>query len=544
MKYLLILTIFFSFSFADLVTNIINENIKDFEEKKIFKEQKKNQNIEENKIYDMKLIEINEDPIDDENCIKIEKINILSMTIFNEDDFEDMIEPYLNKCNGLKKLSNLKDKISNRYIDKGFVTSRAFIKLQDLSDGIVDIEVMEGKIEKIINENVNTSNLYSNYEDKILNLKDLEVVIQQAERLRSQSLDLKLIPGTKIGYTIVNIVNNSNESPFYGNIGINNYGNKKTGEYQIYNNFNYENLFGINDIIDFNINFTDNIFKNNDKTFGTSLNYSFPYERLLFNIFYNYSNYKQLNKDEFNAQFQSDGDNDSLGIDISYKLYHSLNHTLELLLNYQNKKTENLLNEVKLDLQSYSISSLGLGVKHSYSGEFFDYYTKFMINQGLSGKKDSDSKEDIDFTKYQLDLGFNKYFNTLNNLKYNFYLRGQYSNYNLFGTEEISMGGVYSVRGFNDAGLSGNKGFYVRNELSMQYNLNNYILVPYLGLDYGYVTESDNNIGGDILGTSLGSRVYWKKINFELFYNLPIKESENIKNENSNFFGLNLVYNY
>jgi len=183
-------------------------------------------------------------------------------------------------------------------------------------------------------------------------------------------------------------------------------------------------------------------------------------------------------------------------------------------------------------------------VKHSYSGEFFDYYTKFMINQGLSGKKDSDSKEDIDFTKYQLDLGFNKYFNTLNNLKYNFYLRGQYSNYNLFGTEEISMGGVYSVRGFNDAGLSGNKGFYVRNELSMQYNLNNYILVPYLGLDYGYVTESDNNIGGDILGTSLGSRVYWKKINFELFYNLPIKESENIKNENSNFFGLNLVYNY
>ncbi len=417
-------------------------------------------------------------------------------------------------------------------------------KLQDLRDGIVDIDVIEGKIEKIINENINISNLFTSYEDKILNLRDLEVVIQQAERLRSQNLDLQLIPGTKVGYTIVKIVNSGNLKSYSGNLGINNYGTKKTGKYQIYNSFNYENLFGINDILDLNINSTDNFLKNNDNTYGTSLNYSLPYERFLFNIFYSYSNYKQINGDEFNDLFQSDGNNDSLGLDISYKLYHNLNHTIELLLNGQKKETENLLNDVRLDLQSYSSSSLGWGIKHSYRGDSFDYYSKFLINQGLSGQVDEYAKQEIDFTKYVLDLGFNKYFDTSNNLKYNFYLRGQSSDNNLFGTEEISMGGVYSVRGFNDTGLSGNKGFYTRNELSVQYTLADYIVVPYLGLDYGYVTKNENNVGGNIAGSALGTRVYWENINFELFYNLPLKDAENTKDESSNFFGFNLVYNY
>ena len=76
MKYLLVLLTIFSFSYADISTNVINKNIKDFEEKKVFDEQKKNEKIEANKVYDMKLIEVSEDIKNEENCVKIEKINI------------------------------------------------------------------------------------------------------------------------------------------------------------------------------------------------------------------------------------------------------------------------------------------------------------------------------------------------------------------------------------------------------------------------------------------------------------------------------------
>ncbi len=54
-KYLLLLLTILNFSYADIATNVINKNIKDFEE------QKKNERIEENKVYEMKLIEVSKD---------------------------------------------------------------------------------------------------------------------------------------------------------------------------------------------------------------------------------------------------------------------------------------------------------------------------------------------------------------------------------------------------------------------------------------------------------------------------------------------------
>ena len=148
------------------------------------------------------------------------------------------------------------------------------------------------------------------------------------------------------------------------------------------------------------------------------------------------------------------------------------------------------------------------------------------------------------FEKATLDFGFNKYFDTLNRLQYSLFLRGQYSNNNLFGTEEISVGGIYSVRGFNKTGLSGNKGFYARNELSQRYDLNEFILMPYIGFDYGFVDKNIYSMGGEITGGAIGSRVYWKKINFELLYNTPIKDTEDTKDKSSDFVGFNLVYNF
>lgn len=527
---------------ADLITKIPDKNIKDEQQRKIYNEQNRDKSIEENKTYDMKLIEVNENAKEDD-CIQIEKISIKNSTIFDEDDFEDLIKPYLNNCNGMKNLSNLRDKISNIYIDKGYVTSRAYFKPQDLSDGEIEIEILEGKIEKIEDENIKSSNLYFSYKNKILNLKDLEVVVQQAQRLKSQRADIKLIPGTKVGYTIVKIVGEEVSTPCYGNLGINNYGTKKTGKYQLYTTANYENPFNINDIVNLNLNTTDNIVKNNNNTLGTSLSYSFPIYRALFNFDYSYSNYKQLNKDEFNDNFKSDGNNHNFGLGVSYKLFHSKRNTLELFSNFEKKQSNNFLNDTKLELQSYNLNVLNLGIKHSYLGDSYDYYSKWTISKGLSGSENF-ARQETNFSKYILDLGFNKYFKTEDNFKFTSLLRAQYSTNYLFGTEEISMGGVYSVRGFNDTGLSGNTGFYFRNELSPTYTVDKVNISPYIALDYGYVKENKYNVYGTILGGTIGSRIAWNDINFDIFYSTPLKNSEFTKEDSSSFVGLNMICFY
>jgi hemolysin activation/secretion protein len=537
--YLLVSTLFLN---ADSIVNIPNKNINDEQEKKIFIEQNRDKVIEENKTYDMKLIEVNENSKEDE-CIEIEKISVKNSKVFDEDYFEDLIRPYLNNCNGMKNLSNLRDKISNIYIDKGYVTSRAYFKPQDLSDGEIEIEILEGKVEKIEDENIKSSNLYSSYKDKILNLRDLEIIVQQAQRLKSQKADIQLIPGTKVGYTIVKIIGEQVSKPYSGNLGINNFGNDKTGKYQLSSNINYENPFNINDMVNLNVNTTNNILESNDNTLGTSLGYSFPLYRALFNFEYTYSNYKQLNKDEFNNDFQSDGKNNSFTLEINYKLYHSRRNTLDIFSSFESKQSNNFLNDTKLELQSYKINNLSLGLKHSYLGDSFDYYSKWTVVKGLGGTE-SFARQETDFLKYILDLGYSKYFQTDNELKFTSSLRAQYSSNYLYGTEEISMGGVYSVRGFNDTGLSGNTGFYFRNELSPTYTFDNVNISPYLAFDYGYVQEDEHNIYGSIVGGVIGSRIAWKNINFDIFYSAPLKDSDFTKEDSASFVGLNMIYFY
>lgn len=529
-----------------LNTNSVNKTLQDDQQRKIFNSQiQDRESVKENKIYNMKEINIEEDKTEN-SCIQIEKINITDTTIYDSDDFEDLIAPYLNNCNGLKNLKNLTNKISNMYIDKGYITSRAFIKGQDLSDGTVDISVLEGKIEDVISENINTSNIYSGFKEKILNIRDLEVAIQQAERLKSQNVNLKLVPGNKTGYTVVHIISEKASAPYYGNVYTNNFGSDKTGNYQLGGSFNYENLFDLNDIITIRLNSTNNLAKSNDNMLGNSLSYSIPYGRSLFNLAYSSSTFKQENKDEFNDSFQSDGKSSNLLLGIDYKLFHSQSHTLEVNAGFEKKSTENTLDDVKLELQSYELSVVNLGVKHSYISNTYNYYALFNIYKGLSsfGAKNNFADQESDFMKYVLDLNYTKYFDSQSAIRYNFALRGQYSNNYLYGTEEISMGGPYSVRGFNDAGLSGNTGLYIRNELSSTYKISTYIINPYVGLDYGYVTKNDWNVDGSIVGGTLGFRTSYNAFDLDLFYSLPLKEAELIRNENKNFFGFTLSYNF
>lgn len=522
----------------------INQNLLNEEQRKIYLEQQKVNSIKKNTIIDKKLLNL-KNVLKNNNCIYIRKINIIGVKLFNKARFNTLIEEYVNKCNTINELSNLKDKISNIYIDEGYITSRAYIKPQNLSNGIIDIHIMEGKINKILAKNINISNLYKPSKEKNLNLKDLEIVIQQAERLKSQSLNLKLIPAKeKIGYSDIQIENLKNDNTFYGNISSNNFGNKKTGKYQISANFNYENLFNINDIATVSINSTDNIFQSNDNNLGNSISYSFPLYKFLFKINFNHFRYKQLNKDEFNNLFQSNGETNSFALDLNYKLFYSKQHTLDIESSFSHKKTKNSLNNTNLEIQTYDLSVLNLGLKHSYLSNTYDYYSKISLSKGLKilGEKNSFANHKADFLKYILDLQFNKYFK--NNFKYNLALRAQYSNDYLFGTEEISMGGPYSVRGFKNTGLVGNSGFYTRNEISYIFNLNNIKFIPYIGIDYGYVKEDKNNIFGDIVGSVLGNKFMYKKLFIDIFYTIPIKNNDYTKNDSDNFFGINFSYNY
>ena len=106
-------------------------------------------------------------------------------------------------------------------------------------------------------------------------------------------------------------------------------------------------------------------------------------------------------------------------------------------------------------------------------------------------------------------------------LNYSLTFNGQYSKDELYGSEQLFVGGFYTVRGFRNTSIGGDKGYNVRNEIKYDFrnlftsnNAVKYIptfitntlsktsITPFF--DYGYVkSNAINQVGNEITGTGV-----------------------------------------
>ncbi len=505
------------------------------EQRKIFEQLQKNKNIEPSKFYDVDKIKIEEKI--DKNCIKIKNIKVIGSTIYDKDDFKSLITPLINTCKGMTQLNNLAKKISNMYIEDGYVTSRAYIKAQNLSKGEIVISILEGKINSI-ETSLKPDYIFQELEENILNMRDLETGIEQVERLKSQKVDLEILAAEKMGYSDIKVIKSDNGNPYYGNIAVNNFGVKGSGKYQFSGNFSYENLLNLNDIISLGINTTDKV-NRSTSSLGNSLSYSFPLSKFLLSLEYSSFEYKQKIP-AINTYYKTNGISKSIAFNLNYKYYHSLKDRVEFYFNIKNKNHDNYYNGVFLEVQSYDLNILTLGTKYSSFSDTMDIYTSLSYQKSLLSQENQ--YFDTNFNKYVLDMNLTKYLNS--QLRFNSSFYGQYSSNNLAGTESISIGGPYSVRGFNQNDISGNSGFYIRNELSLSDKNEYFQYSPYLAIDYGFIERDDYGTNNNsILGSAMGIRINKSDFFMDMFYSVPIKnhnESE-IRND---FLGINISYNF
>ncbi len=542
MKLLLLLLISIKVLFAvsqDELNNFYKQNslqntILDNDQKRRF-EKEEQKSKDKSEYYKRKKIEIEEEK-DNQNCIIIKNIIIDETDILDSDNLYELKKDYLNKCNSIEKLNNLTKEISNLYIKKGYVTSRAYLKLQDLSKGEVKISLLEGKIKKIVNDDIYISNIFDNLEEKILNLKDLEIGITQLERLRSQKINLKLKPSEEIGFTDVIMLKKTSQKSYYGYGSLNNYGNDQTGLYQTNVFLNYENLLDINDIISISINTTNTAFKKTDKTLGTYISYAVPYMRHYFKASYSTFNYKQTIYDQFGSPLESRGFSDTFTLSDEYIFYNSKKNTLNLVSKLSRKNNENYLSDILIELQSYKLTTFNIGFDYTHYGSSSYLNTVFLFHKSLTGK--------INFNKYTIDLSYTKYFSYDLQPKFNLLLHAQHTKYDVYGTEQIGIGGPYSVRGFKDGGLNGFIGAYIRNDFSISKNILNISFSPYIGLDYGYVEDTVQTNGGNIVGSSLGVRTRYLTHAFEVHFNKALYHTAQTKQTANNFTGLTYSYSF
>ena len=83
----------------------------------------------------------------DTRCFTITGIELKGAASLSDAERQRLTQPYLGTCMGVSQLNELLKTITNLYIAKGLVTSRAYLPQQDLSKGQLQVLVVEGQLE-------------------------------------------------------------------------------------------------------------------------------------------------------------------------------------------------------------------------------------------------------------------------------------------------------------------------------------------------------------------------------------------------------------
>ncbi|CAI1840856.1 ShlB/FhaC/HecB family hemolysin secretion/activation protein [Serratia quinivorans] len=423
-----------------------------------------------------------------------------------------LTQNYLQQCLNLGQIQTLVQQISDWYIGRGYITSRAFLTEQDLSRGELRLLVLEGKLEKIQLEKQDDRMLkmaFPGLQGKILNLRDIEQGMEQINRLRQQPVQIEILPGSQPGYSVVNL-SAKPEFPLMLGLGFDNSGQKSTGTGQINGSLTGNNLLGLADQW-FVAGARSSDFANDHNARSVQTGVSLPYGYWTLDYNYSYSDYlTTLNNQGFD--WRSSGDSQTHRLGVSRVLFRDGEMKTGLSLGLTHRINRNYLNDTRLESSSRKLTSVTLGVSHSQKllGGFATLNPAYSRGvPWLGAENDSGKIKEAPRAEFhKLSLSGSYYLPLTQDWTYLTSLYSQWSNHRLYGSERLTIGGESSVRGFKEQYLSGDKGGYWRNEVNRTL-----VTLPYLGsinalaaLDGGYLQRDklDANASGTLWGGAVG----------------------------------------
>ncbi|HEY9907396.1 MAG TPA: POTRA domain-containing protein, partial [Thermosynechococcaceae cyanobacterium] len=81
--------------------------------------------------------------------LTVDRFNVTGSTVFSAADLAKVTAPYTKRPISLAELFQARSAVTQLYVDRGYITSGAYIPPQKLQDGVVEIRVVEGELEDI-----------------------------------------------------------------------------------------------------------------------------------------------------------------------------------------------------------------------------------------------------------------------------------------------------------------------------------------------------------------------------------------------------------
>lgn len=485
-------------------------------------------------------------------CIAVSQIAVDGAAVISQQRISKITRPYENTCIDAHRIEEIMGKLTALYLSKGYAAARFYLPEQDLKTGVLKLRVEEGKLSQLqlterAKGTLSLKTAIIGAKGEVLNLRDLEQALDQINRLQSNNAAMNIYPGERQGESIV-IFDNQPSKRWNGYFSYDNKGQDATGRNQVALGLGLDNPFGLNDLLNISYNRSLPFKPNREDSFSGSLFYTVPLGYQTLSLSASRSEYDSTLRTAFN-QLHSSGETNTYTGRLDSLMYRGLNSQLRANIGLTHKDTAAFLEDIKLEVSSRKLSVLDAGL--SYSDLLLAGVVN--VNAGYSrGLKAFNALEDASglpaempkaqFEKLTYGLSYFKPFQAWGqNFSFSSNFSGQYALDALYGSEQYSIGSLYSVRGFNQSTLSGDNGYSFKNDLNLNkvYSMSGSRLIArhYLGFDYGKVDNKENSSSvGELAGVSLGSAFNIGNVALELIVTQPVRKPDFMKKPDTDFF--------
>ena len=505
----------------------------------------------------------------DEIKFHISQINLEdNEKLLNEIEKEKILGKYLDRDLGSTDITNLITELTNRLIEKGYVTSTASLsENNNLNSETLNLKIISGKIEKIIlNEDDSLDKLkkyflVSTKEEKVLNVRDLDTTTENFNYLEANNMTMEIIPSDKENYSIIKLKNEMKDK-FTISFLTNNYGeDNQNGIWRGGTSINIDSPLGIGDRLYFSYmtvhkKKADRSWKRTTESLkpGEILPIgpkgydpakdTLPYKRELdlYNFRYtmkfrDYTLSLGSSRSENISSFYTpttiydmETMSSSFSVNLDKILWRNQKSKLNLGVGLKRKHNKSYIEDTLLSDRILTIGDISLNGTTVFYGGIFGITLDY--ERGLRALGASNTPK-AEFKKYSLNLNYYK--PLTKKLVYRFNTLTSHSKDVLYASEKQSIGGVGSVPGYHRRGnIMGDRAIEIENELSYKIIDSEKIgrLSPYISYSYGAVRNNKNPSvygKGYVSGTSIGLRYSMKYLDIDLAYAKALSHSSYIK---------------
>lgn len=303
----------------------------------------------------------------DTRCFPIKDIELKGADSLSDSEKNRLLKPYIGQCLGVTQLNELLKVITNRYIEKGLVTSRAYLPQQDLSGGHLTVLVVEGRLEGVRGaEGSQLSNrelamAFPGKTGELVNLREIEQMVDQLNRLPSNQAQMELAPGQNVGGSEI-LVKNTPQKPWRVGLSRSNDGQRSTGEQQWRTTLDWDSPLGLAD--QFMLRGGHDAMTDHQHTSNNAmLYYNLPWGWWNFSYTYSQSEYRsQIAANFYN--FKQTGDSENHQLRAERVIHRDAVSKTSLSAGVSYLRTNNFIEDSKLKFSSNRLSEMQYGINH------------------------------------------------------------------------------------------------------------------------------------------------------------------------------------